>query len=78
MGEVEACRPWLEAEVEAVRTAPLLALGATAARSVFGPSVRVTRDRSRELETPLAAHAAVTIHPSAIVAGLRFADDLRG
>jgi uracil-DNA glycosylase len=66
-GEVAACRPWLEAEIEAVEPRGLLALGATAARSVFGPSVRVTRDRGRLLETPLAPFASVTVHPSAIL-----------
>jgi DNA polymerase len=67
VGEVAACRPWLEAEVEAVEPLGLMALGATAARAVFGPSVRVTRDRGQLLETPLAPHAAVTVHPSAIL-----------
>lgn len=66
-GEVEACRPWLEAEIEAVAPSGLLALGATAARAVFGPSVKVTRDRGQLLETPLARVAAVTVHPSAIL-----------
>ncbi len=66
-GEVEACKPWLEAEVEAVGPKGLLALGATAARAVFGPSVRVTRDRGRLLETSFAAVGAVTVHPSAIL-----------
>jgi DNA polymerase len=66
-GEVEACRPWLAAEVEAVRPGALLALGATAARAVFGPKVKVTKDRGRLLETPLAPLAAVTVHPSAIL-----------
>jgi uracil-DNA glycosylase family protein len=66
-GEVEACKPWLEAEIEAVRPDALLALGATAGRAIFGPSVRVTRDRGRLLETPLAQIAAITLHPSAIL-----------
>ncbi len=66
-GEVNACRPWLEAEIEAVGPRALLALGATAARSVFDPSVKVTRDRGRLLETPLAPLASVTVHPSAIL-----------
>lgn len=35
-GEVEACKPWLEAELETVRPAGLLALGATAAKALFG------------------------------------------
>jgi uracil-DNA glycosylase family protein len=65
--EVEACRPWLEAEIEAVSPGALVALGATAAKALFGSKVRVTRDRGRELETPLAPIGTVTIHPSAIL-----------
>ena len=66
-GEIEACKPWLQAEVEAVHPQGLLAMGATAARSLFGPKVKVTKDRGRPLESPLAPVAAVTIHPSAIL-----------
>lgn len=66
-GEIEACKPWLEAEVEAVAPRALVALGATAARSLFGTGVKVTRDRGELLETPLAPIATVTIHPSAIL-----------
>ncbi|HEU4598378.1 MAG TPA: UdgX family uracil-DNA binding protein [Solirubrobacterales bacterium] len=66
-GEIEACKPWLRAEVEAVKPQALLAMGATAARSLFGPKVKVTRDRGRPLESPLAPVTAVTIHPSAIL-----------
>jgi uracil-DNA glycosylase len=66
-GEVQACKPWLEAELAAVDPTALLALGATAAKALFGPSVRVTRDRGRLLESPLAPVAALTLHPSAIL-----------
>ena len=66
-GEIEACKPWLQAEVEAVHPQALRAMGATAARSLFGPKVKVTKDRGRPLESPLAPVAAVTIHPSAIL-----------
>jgi uracil-DNA glycosylase len=66
-GEVEACKPWLEAELDAVRPQALLALGATAAKALYGPSVRVTRDRSRLIESSLAPVAALTVHPSAIL-----------
>jgi DNA polymerase len=65
--EIKACRPWLNAEIEAVRPRALLALGATAGRSLFGASIRVTRDRGSLLESPFAPIAAVTIHPSAIL-----------
>ena len=40
--EVEACHPWLEAELRAVDGRVIVALGATAARSLFG---RTMRDR---------------------------------
>jgi len=66
-GEVEACKPWLEAELEAVRPTVLLALGATAGKALFGSAVRVTRDRGRLIDSPLAPVAALTMHPSAIL-----------
>jgi uracil-DNA glycosylase len=66
-GEVEACRPWLEAEIDAISPRAVVALGGTAAKALFGSKVRVMRDRGRELETPLAPVGAVTIHPSAIL-----------
>jgi DNA polymerase len=72
-GEVRACRPWLEAELRAVRPRAVVALGATAARALFGPAVRVTRDHGRPLPSPLPGVAAfATVHPSAI---LRAPDD---
>jgi uracil-DNA glycosylase family protein len=76
-GEIEACKPWLQAEVEAVKPQALLAMGATAARSLFGTKVKVTKDRGRPLESPLALVAAVTIHPSAILR-LRDHDEREG
>jgi DNA polymerase len=66
-GEVEACKPWLEAELKAVQPTGLLALGATAGKALFGSSVRVTRDRGRLIDSPLAPVAALTLHPSAIL-----------
>jgi uracil-DNA glycosylase family protein len=65
--ELNACRPWLESELAAIQPSAVLALGAVAARSLFGPKVRVTRDRGRLLESELAPVAAVTIHPSAVL-----------
>lgn len=66
-GEVEACKPWLQAELDAIRPQALLALGATAAKALYGPSVRVTRDRGKPIDSPLAPVAALTVHPSAIL-----------
>jgi DNA polymerase len=66
-GEITACRPWLDAELEAVHPVGLVALGATAGKALFGPKVRVGKDRGRLLESSLAPCAALTLHPSAIL-----------
>lgn len=66
-GEVAACKPWLEAELEVVKPRGLLALGASATRALFGTKVKVTRDRGVLLGSPLAPVVAVTIHPSALL-----------
>jgi DNA polymerase len=67
VGEIEACKPWLETEAKAVSPRAIVALGATAARAVFGPGVKVMKDRGRPLETPLAPMGTVTMHPSAVL-----------
>lgn len=64
---VNACRPWLEAELAVVRPQVLVCLGAVAAQALLGRDVRVTRDRGRMLDSPLAPHVTVTVHPSAIL-----------
>ena len=66
-GEVQACKPWLESEIEVVRPRAIVALGATAAKSLFGSKVRVMKDRGKVLETSLAEIGAVTVHPSSVL-----------
>ena len=70
--QVRACRPWLEAEAEAVKPQLLVLLGATAAQSLLGPSFRVTQHRGKVVPTPLGIPAVATVHPSSI---LRAPDD---
>lgn len=67
VGEMNACHPWVAAEVAAVKPEAIIALGATAARSLFGTEVKVTKDRGRLLDSDLAPLAAVTVHPSAVL-----------
>jgi DNA polymerase len=64
---VAACRPWLEAELELVRPHVLVCLGAVAAQALVGRHVRVTRDRGVPLDSPLAPHVLVTVHPSSLL-----------
>jgi uracil-DNA glycosylase family protein len=77
-GQANACRPWLAAELAVVRPAVLVALGATAAGSLFGPAFRLTQHRGEVLPwppdqgdfagdaTPIKATLA-TVHPSAVL-----------
>lgn len=72
--EVAACRPWLKAELELVRPQLVVLLGATAAKTVFGASFRVTQSRGTLLEWPApypdgtpGPQALATIHPSAVL-----------
>ena len=65
-GEIQACRPWLEAEVARVQPQLIVCLGATAAQALLGRSFRVTRQHGEVLETNLGP-ALATIHPSAIL-----------
>ena len=64
-----ACRPWLLAELEAVKPHALVLMGATAAQALLGRAVRVTRDRGRVAALQLAGTVIVTIHPSSILRG---------
>jgi len=67
MSEIKACRPWLEAELRAVKPAVIVCLGATAAQSVFGSQFKLMQQRGELLPSPLAARALATIHPSAVL-----------
>jgi|SRR5688572_21347447 len=64
---VRACRPWLEAEVQALAPTVVVLLGATAAQAVFGPTFRVTKERGKVLHAPLAPAVVATAHPSSIL-----------
>jgi uracil-DNA glycosylase family protein len=66
-GEIRACLPWLEAEVQLVRPKVIVCLGATASWTVFGPAFRLTKQRGIPVDHAWAPHVLATIHPSAIL-----------
>ena len=70
--EIEACKPWLDEELRAIRPEALVLLGATAGKALLGSSFRVTKARGQPIESDLAPLVTATIHPSAI---LRAPDD---
>lgn len=78
--EIVACRPWLRAEFGLLRPAVVVALGATAAQALAGPSFRVTRHRGELMDWPDAAEHPddfprvdpparflATVHPSSVL-----------
>ncbi|MCV7444375.1 UdgX family uracil-DNA binding protein [Mycobacterium paraense] len=73
--EVVACRPWLIAEIEAVRPQVILCLGATAAQSLLGAAFRVSAQRGEVLGLPGTVEVdlepepvvVATVHPSSVL-----------
>ena len=88
LGESAACRPWLEAEIARVQPEMIVCLGATAARSLLGAELRMSRHRGEPFTgTRWAPWVMATYHPSALLripdetareeARAGFLDDLR-
>ena len=65
--EINACLPWLDAEIEQVQPDALVLLGATAAKALLGSSFRLTQHRGQMLPNEYAPLLTATIHPSAIL-----------
>lgn len=65
--EISACRPWLEAELNAIEPELVVCLGATAAQSLMGNKFRITAERGKFFEHRWAKELLATVHPSAIL-----------
>jgi len=86
-GEIAACRPWLDVEIQLVKPRALVCLGATAAQALLGRQFKVTAHRGELLDSPLASLVLATVHPSSLLRApdpetraretKRFVDDLR-
>jgi len=66
-GEIDACHFWLEREILAIQPRVVIALGASAARSVLGRTTSIDAARGRALGQPGGARIFVTYHPSAVL-----------
>src|SRR5262245_15091378 len=65
--EIAACRPWLEAEIALVKPKVVVCLGATAAQTLLGSQLRVTKERGKLIKSTLAPYVVATVHPSSIL-----------
>lgn len=66
-GEIRACRPWLDAEIQVVKPKVVVCLGATAAQALLGRQFRVSQQRGEWIPSPLARFVMATAHPSSIL-----------
>lgn len=65
--EIKACRPWLEAEIEAVDPLGIPCLGATAAQVLLRGTFRLTKHLGERLPWSGARCILATFHPSAVL-----------
>ena len=70
--EIDRCKIWLDFERSLVRPSTVVALGVTAARSLTGRTVTITKVRGKPFDLADGTQLVVTIHPSAL---LRIEDD---
>jgi uracil-DNA glycosylase len=85
--EIDACRPWVLAELSRIAPDVLILLGATAGRSLLGKPVAITKERGLIDAPDLADRVVLTVHPSYLLRipeaaakeaeYLRFLKDLR-
>src|SRR5262249_57296926 len=85
--EIKACRPWYERELAAIEPELVVALGATAAQSVFGKNTPINRNRGHLIDLDQGRKALVTVHPSYLLrvpdaeskarASQRFVEDMK-
>ena len=86
-GEIAACRPWLDTEIQLVKPRAIVCLGATAAQALLGRQFKVTADRGTFINSSLAPLVMATVHPSSLLRApdeetrrretAKFIDDLR-
>jgi len=62
--EVVACRWWIDRERELIKPPLTVALGGTAARSLFGKAITISRTRGAPQQLPDGSECWVTVHPS--------------
>jgi uracil-DNA glycosylase len=85
--EIKACRPWYERELASIQPDLVVAMGATAAQSVFGKATPINKNRGRLIDLDGGLKGLVTVHPSYLLRlpdadakaleYKRFVDDLR-
>lgn len=63
-GEVSACKPWFQRELDLIKPQVVVALGATAGLSLFGKATAIGKNRGKAIPLAAGGEAFVTVHPS--------------
>ena len=66
-GEIKACKPWLDEELQRIKPTVLVCLGATAAQALLGRQFRVTQQRGEVVASEYCRRTLATYHPSAVL-----------
>jgi DNA polymerase len=66
-GEIEACKWWLDQELDLIKPALTVALGSTAARALTGRAVTISRERGRVQQLRPGVAGLITVHPSSLL-----------
>ena len=74
--EIEACHPWLDAELAVLGGSVIVALGATAARSLLGRNTPIAASRGTTFQAA-GRPTVVTYHPSAVLRADEQAEQVR-
>jgi uracil-DNA glycosylase family protein len=67
ISEIRACKPWLETELAIIKPRALVCLGATAAQALLGATFKVSTERGKFVDSPLAPLVMATVHPSSVL-----------
>lgn len=67
ISEIRACRPWLDTELALVKPRAIVCLGATAAQALLGSTFKVSAQRGKFVDSPLAPLVMATVHPSSVL-----------
>ena len=67
MGEIRACNPYLQGQIEAIRPRIILCLGGPAAKTIIDKDFRITKDRGKWYDLEGGIKAMATFHPAYIL-----------
>ena len=66
-GEIRACNPYLQGQMEAVRPEIILCLGGPAAKTLIDKDFRITKDRGKWYDLAGGVKAMATFHPAYVL-----------